>query len=104
MWWANTYDLLLYEFAQNLVTERLAAFEANQQQEKEEEEGQEEGVVAVKQRKRKAELQCQAPINDPHWRNWGQDEKKPNNDSYLYIIPQCMNADYNIVDLKAELW
>ncbi len=98
MWRANTWDLLLYDFAQNLVTERLAAFKTAQEEE------EKEGVVAVKAKRDAEALQCQAPINDPRWRNWGQDEKKPNKDSYLYIIPKCMNNDYGLADLKVELW
>ena len=95
LWRANTWDILLYEFAQNLARERLVAF---QNQEKGLEQGrmgsEKEGVAAGVQqlrRQQRGQLECRAPRNDPRWRKRKQDYYKPNNDSYLYVMPHCMD-------------
>lgn len=97
LWRANTWDILLYKFAQNLVQERLAAF---QQKQKEFEEGLNGAgkrglTVGVRRRRQQQsdELECRVPRNDPRWRKHNQDYHKPNNDSFLYVMPRCMDTD-----------
>lgn len=106
VWRANTWDLLLYEFAKNLVTDRLAAFEKEKLQVGAQERSKEALSAANRssQEGERKELICQASRNDPRWRRDGrQDYYKPNPDSYLYVMPQCMDPQMHVETLKTDL-
>ncbi|GAB5030305.1 Hypothetical protein NocV09_00204370 [Nannochloropsis oceanica] len=95
LWRANTWDILLYEYAQNLVRERLVAFQDHMTDLEQWRTGSENKGVATGARKSRRQqtdqLECRAPRNDPRWRKRKQDYYKPNNDSYLYVMPRCMD-------------
>lgn len=88
LWRANYWDLLLYDYAQNLVAERIAAFEAG-------------GLP------RGDGKPCRAPVNDPSFRRdaarGGQDPEKPNPDTFLFTAPFCANNDYAVNELDERL-
>jgi len=106
LWRANSWDILLYEFAQNLVRERLVAFQESQKEFEERLNGAEKkGVAAGVERRRQQEsdeFECRPPRNDPRWRKNKQDYYKPNNDSFLYVMPRCMDTNFDVETLQTD--
>lgn len=107
LWRANTWDILLYEFAKNLVQERLVEFQEEQNElEKVLNGAGKKGLAAGVRRRRQQEkdgLECRPPVNDPRWRKRdNQDYHKPNNDSFLYVMPRCMDSDLYTETLLTE--
>jgi hypothetical protein len=88
LWRANQWDILLYDYARNLVAERVAAFE--------------KGEWPPKGDGRA----CRAPVNDPNFLRDpppGQKPDKPFRDSYLFTAPLCVNNDYGVQELDERL-
>lgn len=90
LWRENHWDVKLYDFAQRLVQERVAAF-----------------MDAGRLLPRSDGQACKAPVNDPDFRRdpvpEGQDPLKPFPDSFLFTAPYCENNDYAVEELDERL-
>lgn len=90
LWRDNQWDVKLFDFARQLVHERVAAFmDAGR-------------LLPVSDGRA-----CKAPVNDPDFRRdpvlEGQDPLKPFPDSFLFTAPYCENNDYAVEELDERL-